>query len=210
MADKGPDDVRAEYPEPVGVRASDLEREGAAAVLRDAAAEGRVTFEELADRIELAMSARTRKELDRLTKDLPASTAEHDDTDLAAPVATASVFGDIRRSGAWRIPALSRYRTVFGDIVLGLREAQVTARKVTIDANSVFGDIELLVPEGVAVEIRSRRFMGNLRQEADAATPGAPRVILTGRTVFGNVRVRRRRLHERLLRMLTPFRFDPP
>jgi DUF1707 SHOCT-like domain len=60
MADTGPDDVGAQYPEPIGVRASDLEREGAAAVLRDAAAEGRVTFEELADRIEL-MSARTRE-----------------------------------------------------------------------------------------------------------------------------------------------------
>jgi hypothetical protein len=52
---------------------------------------------------------------------------------------------------------------------------------VTIDANSVFGDVELLVPEGVAVEIRSRRF-------ASVAA----------------------RLHERLLRLLTPFRLDPP
>jgi hypothetical protein len=54
------------------VRASDDEREVAMGRLRDAAAEGRLTFEELADRVEAAAGAVTRDDLDRLTDDLPA------------------------------------------------------------------------------------------------------------------------------------------
>jgi hypothetical protein len=95
------------------------------------------------------------------------------------------------------VPAQSSWRSLFGDIVLDLREARVTAPEVTIDAGTIFGDVELLVPEGVAVEVRSRVLLGDVRQEAGGvAAAGAPRVILTGGTVFGDVRVRARRLRE--------------
>ena len=84
-------------------------------------------------------------------------------------------------------------------IVLYLRAAQVTGRAVTIGAGTVFGDVELLVPEGVGVEIRSRTIFGDVRQRAGtAAPPGAPLVIVTGGTVFGDVTVHHTRLRERL------------
>jgi Domain of unknown function (DUF1707) len=59
------------------VRASDAEREAAIGRLRDAAAEGRLTFEELAERVELAASAVTRSDLEALTDDLPAEPPAH-------------------------------------------------------------------------------------------------------------------------------------
>jgi predicted membrane protein len=75
---------------------------------------------------------------------------------------------------------------------------------VTIDAGTIFGAIELLVPEGVVVEVRSRALLGDIRQEAGGvAAAGAPRVILTGGTVFGDVRVRARRLRERITERLS-------
>ena len=43
---------------PPAIRASDAERERTVGLLQDAAAEGRLTFEELADRVEAASSAR--------------------------------------------------------------------------------------------------------------------------------------------------------
>jgi hypothetical protein len=90
-----------------------------------------------------------------------------------------------------------------GDVVLDLRDARVTAPEVTIDAGTVFGDIDLLVPEGVVVEVRSRTFVGDVRQEAgDAGSPGAPRIILEGGSVFGDVKVRARRLREKLAERL--------
>src|SRR5436190_15839615 len=53
------------------VRASDAEREHAATALRDHAAAGRLTVEELGQRLQTAFAARTRKDLHELFRDLP-------------------------------------------------------------------------------------------------------------------------------------------
>lgn len=193
------------------IRSSDAEREAAMARLRDAASEGRLTFEELADRLQAAGTATTRGELETLTRDLPAAGPPAPPTSAPVPPPASarvppqapgrsSVFGDVRGEGVWRVPASSRWFTVFGDVVLDLREARVRDAVVTVDASTVFGDIDLLVPEGIAVEVRSRTIFGDVRQDAgDSVDPNVPRVVLTGWTVFGDVRVRARRLRERLV-----------
>jgi hypothetical protein len=53
------------------LRASDAEREHVAERLRSAAAEGRLASEELEERLEVALSARTYRELDSVIRDLP-------------------------------------------------------------------------------------------------------------------------------------------
>jgi hypothetical protein len=186
------------------LRASDLERERTIEALRDAAGEGRLTFEELADRIEVAAGARTRGELAEVTRDLPAAgtataVATAASGEVAAPIERSSIFGEVRRSGAWVVPVRSSWRSYFGGIVLDLREARVSAAEVTIQAESVFGSIRLVVPEGVIVEVRSRSIFGSVRQQAgDVASPGAPRVILVGGTMFGDVHVHAARLRDRI------------
>lgn len=185
------------------LRASDAERETTIGHLRHAAAEGRLTFEELADRTEVTASARTRGELAKVTEDLPApvhATPEPGSADVAGlPTRQSSVFGDVRCTGAWQVPAAGKWESLFGDVVLDLREATVTASELRIDAGTVFGDVDLLVPEGIVVEVRSRTLFGSVRQKAGAVGhPGAPRIVLTGGTFFGDVRVRHDRLRERL------------
>ena len=64
-------------------------------------------MEELTDRIEVAASAVMRGDLERLTADLPAAgvtlaaTPEH---------ARERGMGDVKRSGAWLVPAHSEFR----------------------------------------------------------------------------------------------------
>jgi Domain of unknown function (DUF1707)/2TM domain len=53
------------------VRASDAERDATAAMLSDAAAEGYLTPDELDERLDDALAARTVGDLSRLTRDLP-------------------------------------------------------------------------------------------------------------------------------------------
>jgi hypothetical protein len=97
------------------------------------------------------------------------------------------------------VPAQGRWTTTFGDVVLDLREATVTAPETHVEARSVFGDVQLLVPEGVEVEVRARTVFGDVRQETgEVGARGAPRIVLTGGSLFGDVRVRTRRLRERL------------
>jgi hypothetical protein len=178
------------------VRASDAERDAVIEQLREAAAEGRLTMEELTDRIEVAASAVTRGELARLTADLP----EPGVTLTEAPAnARERGMGDVKRSGAWVVPAHSEFRSWTGSIKLDLRQATISSREIVIDAFTPFGNIDLLVPEGVQVEVRADKRLGSLKQDAGAGTPGAPRVILTGGTVFGTIKVRNKRLWEKLL-----------
>ena len=65
--------MSAEYPGPSGaaMRVSDAEREAAAAELREHYAAGRLTTEELNERLDLAFSAKTRGEMTALMHDLP-------------------------------------------------------------------------------------------------------------------------------------------
>jgi DUF1707 SHOCT-like domain/Cell wall-active antibiotics response LiaF, C-terminal len=180
------------------VRASDAERDACVDQLRDAAAEGRLTLEELADRIEAAASSATRGELAKLTADLPAplpAASPHE----ASMIRTA---GDIKRSGAWVVPAECAFRSYFGHIKLDLRDARMSATEVHIHAFAMFGNVDLLVPEGVHVDIRARARIGQLKHEAGSPpAPGAPRIVLTGGTGFGDVTVRHRRLWEKLVRL---------
>jgi Cell wall-active antibiotics response 4TMS YvqF len=128
----------------------------------------------------------------------------------AVPTRASTVFADVRRAGAWTVPEAGRWESLFGDVVLDVREARVTGGEVRIDAGSIFGDVDLLVPEGVEVEIRSRTLFGDIKQEAgETAPPGAPRIVLTGGTVFGDVRVRAQRLRERLAERLGGRRTRP-
>jgi hypothetical protein len=180
------------------VRASDAERERALERLRAAAVEGRLTLEELADRSEAATRAVMLGELERLIADLPAPLPAV--PEAAKPV---KAVGDIRRSGAWLVPAESRYRSWLGNVQLDLRDARIGATDVRIHVRTLFGVIDLLVPEGVEVDVQARTRMGRIRQEQSApAGLGAPRIVLTGGSVFGEIRVRHRRLWEKMARRL--------
>ncbi len=186
--------------EPPGVRASDAEREATMERLREAAGAGRLTLEELSDRLGAASEARSREQLAALVGDLPAEHGRSFAHPAVADGRVSSVFGDVCREGEWVVPPRSSWRSVFGDVVLDLRDAHVPGTDVEIDASSLFGDVDLLVPEGVVVEVRSRVVFGDVWQDAGQAAPfGAPRIVLTGSTVFGDVRVRARRLREALL-----------
>lgn len=62
-------------PHATALRASDAERERAATLLRDHAAAGRLTPEELDERLDAAYAARTVGELEALARDLPQAPA---------------------------------------------------------------------------------------------------------------------------------------
>jgi hypothetical protein len=176
------------------VRASDAERDAAVERLRDAAAEGRLTLEELTDRIEAAANAVTRSDLVPLTSDLPATAA----VSVAPQSAGVRGVGDVKRSGPWTVPAENSFRTWFGHIRLDLRRAQISTTETHIHARALFGNVDLLVPEGVEVEVQARTEVGRTIVHATSGMPGAPRVLLTGGTFFGDIKVRHRRRFEKL------------
>src|ERR1700754_894160 len=144
------------------VRASDAEREQTIEHLRTAAADGRLTFEELADRIDAASSAVMRSDLVPLTADLPAPHGL-----LPTGPSQLRITGTIKRSGPWVVAPELKLHSLFGSVKLDLRDATLTSQEVHIDARSPFGNIELVVPEGVEVEVQAN---GKLKQDNVSVT----------------------------------------
>lgn len=83
-------------------------------------------------------------------------------------------------------------------IKLDLRQAQLSATETHIHTRALYGNIDLLVPEGVEVEVQARTRLGRTKLQAGSAIPGAPRIVLTGGTFSGNINVRHPRLWEKL------------
>jgi Domain of unknown function (DUF1707)/Cell wall-active antibiotics response 4TMS YvqF len=179
----------------VAVRASDAERDHAADLLRRHAAAGRLTLEELAQRVEAAYSATTRDELAALTRDLPLEPVETRPQPRSRGRPTrwsVAVMSGITRRGRWRLAPSSRAVAVMGGVELDLREAEIDGPEVVIDAIAVMGSVVVLVPDAVDVELSGFALMGGKEFKPGplAPPPGAPFVRVRGFALMGSVDVR--------------------
>jgi hypothetical protein len=184
------------------MRVSDSDREQAADVLREAAGHGRISMDELDERLELAYAAKTYADLAAVTRDLPGP------AQAPGPVQPAmagriggtprskfsvAILSGARRKGRWVVPRSYVGVAVMGGIELDLREAQFSEPEVTIHAYTLMGGIEITVPEDVDVDVSGIAFMGGFDHNASGpGVPGAPRVRVIGFALMGGVDVRRK------------------
>lgn len=171
--------------------ASDAERDRALATLRDAAAEGRLTLEELADRSGSALEARTREELATVVSDLPAVPAPV----TGRPAGRRWLFGILgggTHRGRWRLAPAVTVVNVMGGSDLDLRQAVVEGDEVRITIWSLMGGSTITVPDGVDVEMGGFALMGG--DDLDVAGPpprtGAPVVRVRAYSLMGGNTVR--------------------
>src|SRR5690606_37232446 len=108
-------------------RVSDLERDQALTILAEAAADGRLTLEEHAERVAAAYSARTRGELDALLADLDGAPARA--LDIPAATDLRVVLGNDSRTGRWVVPRHLRASAVLGDCHLELPDALLSSER---------------------------------------------------------------------------------
>jgi hypothetical protein len=143
-------------------------------LLSEAAADGRLTLPEHAERSERALAARTLGELTRLTADLALPSGQP--IRLYPQRSVTAAFARERRDGRWVVPEFFSVTAFFGNVVLDLRDAVLQTQRITIDAMAVAGQIRLIVQAGVAVELVGRSFAGSrsVRSTTRAATPPAP------------------------------------
>jgi Domain of unknown function (DUF1707)/Cell wall-active antibiotics response 4TMS YvqF len=157
------------------VRASDAEREHSIVLLREAVTSGRLTLEEFSDRVGRAQIARTDRDLAELTVDLPGVAP---DLPAAPAVRHRALFSRLVRRGVFELPAQSSWRSVFGTIVLDLRQARLEGPDVGLEIYNLFGTVTVVVPPGVAVDVEGGGWFASqvLEPPAWPAPPGAPRL----------------------------------
>jgi uncharacterized protein DUF1707/cell wall-active antibiotic response 4TMS protein YvqF len=183
-------------------RASDAEREATVVRLREAAGEGRLTVEELATRIDAAYAATTLAELEPLTADLPAVAPASSVTVEPGAQGTSLILGILGggdRRGRWRVAERVKVINVLGGADLDLREATLAGPEVHITVISLLGGSDIVVPEGVHVELSSFAFLGGdeLKLEGPEPAPGAPVVHVRTVSILGGTDVKTRRGRKR-------------
>jgi Domain of unknown function (DUF1707)/Cell wall-active antibiotics response 4TMS YvqF len=176
--------------EPTPILASDAERERNVSLLREAVGEGRLTLEEFTERVGLAQTARTDRELAHLVRDLPAPGSSRP----PGPVAEEhrALFSHVARSGPWLLPARSSWRSIFGTIELDLRQARLTDQDTLVEIYNFFGTVTLLVPQGVEVVVRGGGLLASQHIDSPSQRPiaGAPRLTIDTRGPGGTLHVR--------------------
>ena len=178
---------------PPALRASDAEREAAVTRLRTAAGEGRLTLDELAERLERAFSAVTRAELEPLTRDLPSASAEPDRRPLPEGRRwIIGIMGGGTQRGRWRIAKRSNVINVMGGADLDLTDAVVADTEIEIRVFSLMGGSNIVVPDGVNVELTGLALMGgnDLELAGPGPGPGAPLVRVRAYSVMGGTDVK--------------------
>ncbi|SOD61078.1 Cell wall-active antibiotics response 4TMS YvqF [Streptomyces zhaozhouensis] len=200
---------------PGAVRASDADRDRIADILREALAEGRLEPDEHAERLDALYRSKTLGELQPLIGDLPAGQRsqppgpaapgpgpgqgrdmsfgghKHGGIRVAGAKNVVAVFSSANRAGTWRVGSKVSAVAVFGYVELDLTEALFEQQHVTINATSVFGGVEIRVPENVTLRSNGSGVMGGFEvREREATDLRAPVITVQGAAIMGSVEVK--------------------
>ncbi|MDO5670981.1 MAG: DUF1707 domain-containing protein [Corynebacterium sp.] len=164
-------------PDPFRIRASDDDRQRAAAALSQAFSQGQLDYREFDERTQLIWSTKYREELLTPLEDLfPDPAAVLDQRTPAVrpdyspeprphqPPARSQVTGESggdafsvaimggsERAGNWLCSPTHTSLAIMGGTGVDLREARLGAQETVINAIAVMGGIEIIVPEDVRV-----------------------------------------------------------
>jgi hypothetical protein len=187
------------------LRASDADRERHAEVLRRAAGEGRLTLDELDERLTTVYESRTHTELQRLIADVvvpgggthPETHSRRMPVDRGAGGANwlVSIMSGRERKGRWRVGPNLKVINIMGGSDLDLNDAILADDVVTITVFALMGGADIRVPEGLNVEFSEFAFMGGNGADLgdEHPDPGGPTLRLKVISIMGGTDVKRGR-----------------
>ena len=192
------------------MRASDADRERVANVLREAAGDGRLTMDELDERLDAVYAAKTYAELEPITHDLPDSAAAY--TPATAPAVThdparfgleptshgaVAIMGGFTRKGDWVVPKEFTAFMLMGGGEIDMRNARFAEREVAIHIVAIMGGCEVIVPEDATVRVTGVGIMGAFDHTGSGGgTPDGPVITINGVALMGGVDVKRKPMTE--------------
>lgn len=164
-------------------------------MLRVAVSEGRISLEELHERLDRTYATRTCGELDAIVADLPREGAQPYPSDVLRLHARRGTR--IRQLGHWVVPPRISLTCAWGNAKIDFREAECRHREVSLEVvcDSRFGDIFVVVPYGWWVrsdEVVARGWGGVHNKPPEPPVPDGVVLRLSGR-VSGDIWVKYRR-----------------
>jgi Domain of unknown function (DUF1707)/Cell wall-active antibiotics response 4TMS YvqF len=200
------------------LRASDADRERVADQLRQASAEGRLTVDELDERLNDCYAAKTVPELARLTIDIIPGAQTAVTADASQPVSVrpgpggtgtiVSIMSGNDRKGRWRVASRLNVVNVMGGSDLDFTQAEFSGHETSITVFSLMGGCDLRVPDGVEVHVSKFALMGghDVKLSDSPPAPGAPVIRLRMLSIMGGGDVRQGRKLSKAARRLAQAR----
>jgi len=197
----------AQDPAPRGnIRIGYRERDAVAALLQEAAADGRLDMDELDERLSVALQAKTYAELDPLVADLSVELPWQSQGLVRPPVQGPPPPGYSRedplrldgamsvekRQGVWTVPPFMRLNQGVGGVKLNCLEATPAAPVIEIEVIPGAGSIVLVLPDGWAVDAdRLSKSLGSKSVKVPREpAPGKPLLVIYGAVGLGSFKVR--------------------
>jgi hypothetical protein len=168
---------------------TERERDVAVELIQRAVAADLIRFEELDDRFEALYAATNRGELDAVTADLPAPPPPSAPVP-AHPIAPVSysIFGNVNAGGWIAVGGDLTYGSGFGDVTLDLSSARLH-RDLTVRVRSIFGDVTVILPDGVRAHLQSVTVFGDRKERLSPPVAGAPHVRVVAASLFGDAKL---------------------
>jgi class 3 adenylate cyclase len=174
---------------PAGRLASHADRDRVVEVLKIAAGDGRLTADELDQRLESALTARTLADLEPLLADLTTTVA----AEVPDLVRIKCGSGSAKRDRSWAVPRRLEIDVGSGSVRLDFRQAVIAVPELRIDAQIASGTLLLITRPGIVVDADDLTVSSGSVKVVPPAGPGAPvelRVKVSGRVSSGSVSAR--------------------
>jgi uncharacterized protein DUF1707 len=188
------------------IRVGHRERDAVAAVLQDAAADGRLSMDELDDRLGAALQAKTYADLDPLVADLsvelPSQTLTGGRPQVKGPPSAGYSRKDPlrldggmsseKRRGPWTVPPFIVISQGVGSVKLDCLQATPAAQVIEIQVIGGAGSILLVLPDGWAVDTdRVSKGWGSKKVKVPREpAPGKPLLVIYGSLGMGSLKIR--------------------
>ena len=184
------------------LRISHADREQVLRHLQEALAQGMITADELAERSDRALNAKTREDIDPIVADLPHAVLAYSGDAVPAPAGAIDVaidvmdlgatLGSTSRKGHWVVPRTLRVRSRLGSTELDFTEARIDHPVVDVEIDVKGGSVEMRLPEGASASMDDVHVTaGSIEDHRKHREPmGRPHFTVTGTLSWGSLEIR--------------------
>lgn len=177
------------------VRISDADRTAARRLLEQAVGEGMLTLDEFSERLDVALAARTRGDLEPVLGDLPLrrpAGAPQVPVPTGAAVVLRGRMTTLTRRGPWTVPGRLGLNTRMCDTTLDLRAAVLHSAVVELTIDDYCSSTQIVLPDHATADADGLDTIAGSATVHVATAPPSPHLhlVIRGRVRMGSVTVR--------------------
>ncbi|SNT03735.1 protein of unknown function [Rhodococcoides kyotonense] len=186
---------------------SDAEKEHVGQLLQKAVGLGMLSLGEFTERMDTALAAKTRGELNSVLADLPGMQIAEDQRPLRTPQVTPQVatspstwdsgagsvvkgtMSTVSRKGPWHVPPRLSIESKMSTVTLDFTQAIMSTQVVEISVDDYCSTISLVVPQEATVDLNGVETIGGSANNKVRTGPpiGRLHVIVRGKIRFGSI-----------------------